>query len=111
MDQKFGKIQVVKKILRKKEEGVSGDDYEIVSDESDVIEVPFFPEGVKAATVSVGMEYTRQIRSYEPVKVSVHISMPCHATETEIDSTYKKVSSMVNAKMKEAAQSINEASK
>jgi hypothetical protein len=111
MDQKFGKVQVVKKVLKKKEEGVKGDEFEVVSDESDILEVPFFPEGVKPATVSVGMEYTRQIRSYEPIKISVHVSMPCHANESEIDSTYKRVSSIVSAKMKDASASLNEAAK
>jgi hypothetical protein len=69
--------------------------------------VPFFEEGTKPATVSLGMEYSRQIRQFEPVKISVHVSMPCHADVTSINKCYDIVNEIVESKMSEAKKSID----
>lgn len=97
-----GKVSVSRHKKTKNDENWS-----ILEESEEQIEVPYFPDGTKNAQVSLGMEYTRQIKSFEPIKVSIHVSMPCHANESEVLKIYDVVSSIASSKMREAKQSLD----
>lgn len=71
------------------------------------IQAPLFPENTEPAKVSVGVDYTRQIRSFEPIKISIHVSLPCAAVDSEIRAAYDYANNLINEKMAVTKAQIN----
>ena len=68
----------------------------------DVIDVPFFPEGVQPAYARYQASFTKQIRQYEPVNVEVSVSIPCLPVKEEIDKALTMAQGFVSDRLKEA---------
>lgn len=79
------------------------------TDIQEMLDVVYFPEGVNPAVVSFSADLTRQIRSYEPMKVSCFVSLPCLPHEDEIRAAIEKAQEIVEAKMAEVNLGITEA--
>ena len=73
-----------------------------VDETLDIVDVPFFPEGVSPAYVKYQASFTKQIRQYEPVNVEVSVSIPCLPVSSEIDKTLTMAQGFVSERLKEA---------
>jgi hypothetical protein len=80
-----------------------------VTDEMEVLEVPFFPEGVSPAYVRYQASFTKQIRQYEPVNVEVSVSLPCLPIDSEINVNLTRAQMIVAERLKEARMAANNA--
>ena len=73
-----------------------------VDETLDVIDVPYFDEGVPPAYCRYQASFTKQIRQYEPINVEVSVSIPCLPVKSEIDRTLDIAKGFVTERLKEA---------
>lgn len=75
----------------------------IVSEEQE--EVPGASSDKPLCSVTFGGGFTRQIVQYEPVKVSVSVTIPCELEDLE--GTYTKAKQFVEDKLQESYEELN----
>lgn len=78
-----------------------------VEQEVQYIDVPFFEVGTYPAYSRFDIDYTRQLKQFEPIKISVSVSLPCQANSDAIRDSLNLARDLGTEKLGEARKKID----